>query len=365
MLVLFFLLITISNIKAAENFSKLVPDILQKTEAVFSMDGKFSGSCGGEGVKLDNMTANFLTTLPPAENYIFFSLVEHLTNPKNEKHEFRFFKNRNFTGAPDYVLNEEGLSQRGELKCSWNSKYSEEDLFGVHLKNCPIAKDLFGYHSFGAPQSIIELCSVMNINNYSEKNGKYSFQVKIADNLYYIDTTNMEELHNGHKFFSKKVLKEIEYRMKSDLKFDVARAFIEIRSSKSFQDLFQCAVKKDFSCLDKARSKEFFEDIADAGYKPICNAGRSNNNEGPFCIESYKGYEDKILKVTYKYMIEVIDDIYNVRTEKYKAYKPDSPRKILFRTIDKPHTEMNGAGMFMDFSSGSLIFSSFTDGLSC
>lgn len=362
---LFFALLAAFNVHATTDFSKLIPDILQSTEGKFVMDGKFPGSCGGEGEKLDNASAGSLMSLHPAENYIFFSLSEHLSNPKINKREFRFFKNEKLEGIPDYVLNEEGLSQGGKLKCSWGLKYSEGDLYGAYLKNCPMAKELFGYHSFGSPQGIIELCSVMNIVNYSVKNNKYTYQVKIGDALYYIDTTTMEELQKGNNFYSKELLKELEYKKEGDRKHAIATLFTEIKSSQSFKDLFQCAVRKDFACLDKARSKEFFSEVANAGYKPICNTGEGAGNEGPFCLEGFVGYEEKISQTVYIYMIGVIDDIYNMRTEKYNTHKYDTNRKAFFYDVNTPHTDMGESTIFLDFSSGTLIFNSFDDGLTC
>lgn len=203
------------------------------------------------------------------------------------------------------------------------------------------------------------------MDNFKIDKERYVYQIKINNKNYYLDTSDMPGLTNGEKFYSRRLLQEIKYKKKSERRHEVAKIFTEIKSSASFQELFQCSVRKDFKCLDKAYSKDFFEAVASAGYVPICNNGKSCNEKGPPCHESYKGFEDKISKVIYKYMIEVIDDVYNMKIEKYEINKFDSTKKAFHKDIDYPHTEMGEASLYLDFSTGTLIFSGFGDGLIC
>lgn len=348
-----------NNPKEAE-----VPNLFNDEFYDFIESGAFEYSCGYEGSKLSNMMANQLPQKSGVGNhYFFFSLSAHYSDDQ-KKSEFRFFKGDNTKGNPKYVLNSEGLKEDGKVICKWNEPYSESFLFGNYLPDCLENKHNFlGFISTSHAQDAIRLCSVINVEDYKvHSDGTFAYYIKIGDEKYLLDVSSMPGLKDGTNFYSKEKRGKIISERESEKRYQIAKKFMEIKSSDSFQRLYNCFDKKDKACVNSFLSKSFLESMASAGYDPICRAGHySTNDKVLACDESHKV---QIYDAAYAYVLDFLNSINNLNVKNIEVL--EQKNKMYFRfTPEKYHTDM-GQGIYeIELHEGNLIFLMFDDGLTC
>lgn len=361
MVVLLPLIFLFSSLSFASDIS--VPSIVTRSsDSPFLMDKKFAGSCGSEGQILPNDVANKISS-GGGEDYFFFSLTQYLSDIKKQKAEYRFFKEKKLTGKPDFILNETGFIQNGKNICKWRLKYEESHLYANNLEKC-FQHGNYGdsdvpvvFQSIGSPQGAIEVCSILRVYRYTVENGKYSYQVQINGEPYYLDVANMPKLQNGESFYSGEKLALQEYKNDSERAHRVARAFVNIKDTPAFQELFKCVVNKDTSCLDNYWTKEFYESVLEAGYDPICTRVKDPSKETPVCG---KDHDIRIREIIYSHLVTIVDDINKMNTENYISDGFNISYKV-----KNTHARMEEAFIHFKVIDGKIYLESFVDGLTC
>lgn len=322
---------------------------------------KFPSSCGGISAELDS--GDLKTSI--TEHYFFFSLTKYLSDPKNQKHEFRFFKTLPPIGKPDFILNEKGLWKTSELICEWRFPYDENFLFANSLKNCFVDHlsnefpNLVNYFDIGN-QHDVEKCALFNVKAFYVNDGVYSYKSNIYGGEYYLDTKDMPDLANGQKFLSKEKRTSLIEKIKQQKVEAILKVTNKIKTSASFKELQDCMINTDKKCEHKFWDKDFFESIAEAGYDPICSAGKGcSPKKLPKCGSS----KDLDVAVSNALRSYVLDFILSIKNSEAKNF--DFESDYLLFNILKPHTKMGDGSFRVDTENGKLKLHYFSDGLSC
>lgn len=270
---------------------------------------QFEGGCGfpsfGVGAVRNSLKDNFFS----------FSINGYFADKKNG-HELKFYKNKNFSEKPLYVLNEKGLVHSGKLICPWKIPYSEKDLYQNKLENCGL-KDSFLTYIDTARNGVeaAPTCVFMNVDNYSiNKSGDYSYTIQIGDELVYLDVSQMPELKNGVAFSSHNK----RAREHTKILYKNVEILQKFYSDKSFQKLTDCFEAKDFECVDKYFSKDFLAQIGKNS--SIC----SDTEERIACSENKylkctPELSKKIKSIAYSYAANFISVVHALEVNKVSS----------------------------------------------
>lgn len=349
-----------ANQEGAEEF----PEIFSELDPPFMTDKRFESSCGLEGELVDNGIANMMSSNSSIGKHYFFFSIDQYIKEKDKKKEYRFYQSKDFSGTPSYVLDHDGLKNGEKTICKWRMKYDEKYLYANNLQDC------FGKDSYQSTRSILShtsdeggkgaifLCTIMNVESYSFDEGKFTYQIKINDQNYYLDTKDMPELQNGERFYSYE--KRFDYKQSRRISEidELIKIFSKYRTSDHYKKLVSCFFKKDKTCLKECWTNDFYEEVASAGYDHICKNNKTTSSEGPSC-DDYKKFDDKISNIGFNYLKKIIEDITYLRTEDFSIIGD----RIYYR-IPKPHTDMNEPEIIIQLDD-KLMLLSLEDGLIC
>ncbi|MES2527200.1 MAG: hypothetical protein V4598_08930 [Bdellovibrionota bacterium] len=343
----------------------------EETDPVaFAEIGKWEGSCGFEGEKLQNFLAGILpqkTSLAP--HYFFFSLTAFSKGTSIINPEMKFYKTKDFINSkPDYILDSSGLNEKDKLICKWNMPYSEDYLYANFLPGCLLGNkhQFLSFVSTSEDQnSSLRICSVMNVEDYEiDKTGNFDMQVRIGQELYYLDISQMPNLKNGSLLLTKdKRKKHFEDVLAKRRKITLGGLNI-IKASKEFKKMIECLNSKKNECLKDLFPESFLLELKDSGINHICNTGSSTSNKGPACDSTH---DILALGAAQNYLKEFIESVTQLKESRF-LFENAGPEMKSIKFQYYPvnlHTEMDAPSIYINVKDGKLIFSHFDDGLSC
>lgn len=329
------------------------------------LDNKWAGSCAFEHVANKDNVQDIV-----GKNYFFFSLSQFFDKKQSLNPHMNFFKTKDFTGSPAYVLDKEGFKEGTKTICSWSGEYSENELFKSSLSLCEMQKFLGSF--FYITKAYREddwttYCKVVFVDKYEVDDlGIYSYQVKIGNQNYFIDTTHMPDLKNGNLFTTNEKREKTLYGRKSSEAESIVQSFLMMKNSVGFKKLFGCYANKDRECVLGMISSEFISLLAivvGEGEESIC----PREGEKSKCITEKKAELENLVMY---YVKDFIDSISLMKIE--NIMKSDSVlvpnQKNYLKVRMKPntqHVQMLDPVYDVELKEGSLNFMIFYDGSTC
>lgn len=200
-----------------------------------------------------------------ASDYLFFSLSGLFRTPdRGDENKMRFFKDKDFSSQPEYVLDSEGLSKKDELICGWKYPYSESNISKNYL-DCE--KE--------AEQKLVQFFSLEGMSNFSPGsqcavlvpklieniNGFFRFKFQIGDSDYYLDTSEMPRVSDGY-FLStlekrNKVTLEAEAKKKKRVKENLGT----LKNNSELAKLKDCIKNQNAQCIAPYLGASFIQEV--------------------------------------------------------------------------------------------------------
>lgn len=298
--------------------------------------------------------------------YIFFSLQElHDINSNLSLKSLNFYKSKDFSSAPVFSIDRDGLKKDGTLICSWNLPYSEAYLYNLSFKKCnpELVKYLSSYKLIGEEGSGPgDLCHVLNPTKVEkDPSGNYTFQFLIGKETYYLDTREMENVRNGKYVFSLELLAEKRQIEKSARALSNKDVLDAISKHQMFLKLKLCLKSKNVKCIDSYTNEEFSLGLGADADRKICGLEVLGKDEIKECVKSKK---DIIRKASKMVAQEFVNFVENSKGELFRVKNENGTFSIEYFKNGDPETQFVQK-FKVDINDNSLMFSNYVDGYSC
>lgn len=347
-----------TKIKKKSIFPSLVPDRDHEPVIV----GQLKGSCGhveetpgSNDPNLDKLFAFYGNNYIFNRDYFFFSLSQFYKDKKSAP-EMKFYKTKDLSGDPSYVLNKDGLKKDNKLICKWLMEYSEENLYKNFLVDCDEAKDLLSSLSEKTSPTSFRKCVVVGVESYEVKNDEFLYKIKIDGEGYFLDTSEMPRLKSGEGLVTSKKRGELSLIEQSNVQYKAAEMLSKIYNSKGFKELLQCYFNKNLPCVSKVFSKKFSYHVGTSGLEANALCYPSSEE----CIELKK---EQILEKSVKILYSFLFAVLNMAHSSFNAEFFNANGEFIYRFRSEfdelEHGESELRGKLKD---GEIYFLQFEDG---
>ena len=324
----------------------------------WSLFSGWSGSCSSDMYGARKFPETVLTQ---EKDYVFFSLsgLFGMHYREGEK-ELRFFKGKQFSTEPDYVLDIKGLRKKDGQVCKWKNEYSEMTRAFNYL-DCKEGHDLIKYFSLTEANNFepgID-CSVMVPKLVEKKDDVFSFKFQIGSDDYYLDTTSMPRVANGH-FFSTLEKRNKDRRDREEKRQKIVKENIGIlKSHLELAKLKDCIKNNNSGCLKLYLGDLFINEVL-----RVTNHPESQKNS---CDSS--STTTPCLKIAYEDSLEILKRAIQVleKGDFNRIYLMESGSKKIFniKLQEDSYPGVSPESIDIEIDGQSLKLPGYTSGLAC
>lgn len=215
--------------------------------------------------------------------YLFFSLSGlfgmHFREVENE---MRFFKGKDFSSEPDYVLDSKGLRKKDEVICSWKYPYSEKMLFKNYLDCEKEEQKLVQFFPRSEGQfSPPAYCAILVPKQVVRIDGFFTYKFQVGKDDYYLDTKDMPRVSNGY-FFStsekrEKESQKIEFKRQGIVKDNLGL----LKKHGELLKIKDCIKSQRTECLNPYLGESLVDEVIRVAYpyedaKKMCDIDKKS-----------------------------------------------------------------------------------------
>ncbi len=198
-----------------------------------------------------------------SNDYLFFSLSGLFgTHYREVEQELRFYKGRDYSSVPDYILDSKGLRGKDKVICSWKYPYSEKILFKNYLDCEKEEQKLVQF--FSRSEGHLEpetYCAVLVPKSIEEVNGIFSFKFQIGKDAYYLDTKDMPRISNGFFLSTSEKRKRESLEIESKRQKKVKDNLGLLKNHVDLSKIKDCINTQSEGCLIPYLSDTFISEV--------------------------------------------------------------------------------------------------------